>query len=253
MITAIIIDDEQRSRDVLKKTIDKYCADVQVIGSGESVDEGIELIGKHNPDVVFLDVDMPKGNGFTLFDKIKNPSFEVIFITAYEEYAIKAFRIAAVDYLTKPIDYRLLQEAVNRLKHKQKLYLKEQRISLLLENMTNRSDEFNKIALPINEGYKLVKITDIVYCQADGAYTTIHLINGDRIVASKTLKAFEDILPAKTFFRVHKSSLINLNLVKSYSKSDGNLVIMEDGKVLEVSERNKRAFIDVLLKKTGMA
>jgi two-component system LytT family response regulator len=249
MITALIIDDEQRARDLLKKTIEKYCPDVQIMGTGSSVDEAVNLIRTHNPDLVFLDIEMPNGNGFTLFDKIKNIAFDVVFTTAYEEYAIKAFRISALDYLTKPIDYRDLQEAVNKLKNKKKIHLNEQRITLLLENISNRSNEFNKIALPINDGYAVIKISDIVYCEADGNYTNIFLLNGDRIVSSKILKLIEALLPIETFYRIHKSCVVNLNLIKNYNKKDGNIVIMQTGQILDVADRIKKEFLEKLFKK----
>ncbi|MCW3070733.1 MAG: response regulator transcription factor [Bacteroidetes bacterium] len=249
MITAIIVDDEIRSQNLLKNTLFRYCEDVDVVGIGSCVDDAVDLIQKHDPDLVFLDIELRGGNGFSLFDKIKKISFEVIFTTAHEGYAVKAFTVSAIDYLLKPINHKLLIEAVNKLKDKKRLHLKEQRFELLLENISNRVDEFNKIALPISDGYKLVKITDIVYCQADGAYTKIHLLNGERVVSSKILKSFEELLPKTTFFRCHKSYLINLNLAKSYSKADGNFITMETGITIEVSERNKGSFLNVLLQK----
>ena len=134
MINAIIIDDEAKARESLKKTIIAYCPEINILAMGNNVEEAIKLINLLSPDIVFLDIEMPNGNGFTLFDKIKNPAFTTIFTTAYEEYAIKAFRIAALDYLTKPIDFRQLQEAVTRYKNKQKIELKERRLELLIEN-----------------------------------------------------------------------------------------------------------------------
>ena len=167
MITAVIIDDESKARESLKKTITSYCPEVTILAMGNNVADAVTLINEHSPDIVFLDIEMPNGNGFTLFDKIKTPQFTTIFTTAYEEYAIKAFRIAALDYLTKPIDFRQLQEAVARYKNKQKIELKEHRLELLIENMSNRPSEFNKIALPDHEGYTIVRTSDIIYCQAD--------------------------------------------------------------------------------------
>lgn len=249
MITAIIIDDEQRSRDVLKKTIEKYCKDVKIIATGNCVDDGVDLIRSYNPDLIFLDIEMPNGNGFTLFDKVKNINFDIIFTTAYEEYAIKAFRVAALDYLTKPIDHRQLQDAVNRLKNKKKLQINEQRFALLLENISNRPDEFNKIALPTNEGYTMINTGEIVFCEADENYTIVYLLNGERMVVSKTLKLIEELLPHKIFYRIHRSFVVNLNLIKEYSKENGNSVIMKTGKTIDVSERNKKSFLEILTKK----
>lgn len=249
MINAIIIDDEAKARESLKKTITTYCPEINILAMGNNVDEAVKLINQLSPDLVFLDIEMPNGNGFTLFDKIKNPTFNTVFTTAYEEYAIKAFRIAALDYLTKPIDFRQLQEAVIRYKNKQKIELKEQRLELLIENITNRPSEFNKIALPDNEGYTMIKISDIIYCQADSSYTIVHLLNGKRIVTSKILKLIEELLPTQTFYRIHKSYIVNLNLIKQYIKIDGNQVVLENDIRLDVSERNKKDFLEKLLQK----
>lgn len=156
MIKAIIIDDEAHARESLTNVIHQYCQEITVIGSGENVADAIALINRFSPDIVFLDIDLPNGNGFTLFEHITSPNFETIFTTAYEEYAIKAFRVAALDYLTKPIDFRQLIEAVERFRTKQKVELKEQRIELLLENLSNKPTEFNKLVLPDYDGYTLI-------------------------------------------------------------------------------------------------
>lgn len=247
MIKALIIDDESHAREGLSNVISQYCQEISVVGFGENVDDAIDLIHKHSPDLIFLDVEMPNGNGFTLFDKIKNPQFETIFVTAYEEFAIKAFRFAALDYLTKPIDFRELQDSIERLKSKQKIELKEQRIELLIENLSNNPSEFNKIVLPDYNGYTMVKISDIIYCKADGSYTEVHLINGKKIIASKLLKSLEELLPQATFYRIHKSYLVNLNLIKRFNKTDGYQVLMENNILLDVSERNKKEFLEKIL------
>lgn len=248
MIKAIIIDDEIFARESLVKVINQYCPEVSILGIGENVAEAIELIYRYSPDIVFLDIEMPNGNGFTLFDKIKNPHFETIFTTAYEEFAIKAFRVSALDYLTKPIDFRQLQDSIERYKRKQKVELKEQRMELLIENLTNRPTEFSKIVLPDYEGYTMVKIADILYCKADGSYTEVHLLNGKKITTSKLLKVVEELLPEQTFYRTHKSYLVNLNLIKRYNKND-HQVLMENNVALDVSDRNKKEFIERLLQK----
>jgi len=249
MIKVIIIDDEPKAKESLKKTIAIYCPELTILACGNNVEDALTLINQHAPDIVFLDIEMPNGNGFTLFEKIKNPTFTTIFTSAYEEYAIKAFRIAALDYLNKPIDFRQLQEAVGRFKNKQKIELKQQRLELLIENMTNRSSEFNKIALPDHQGYTMVKTSDILYCQADSSYTIVHLINGKKIITSKILKLIEELLPAETFYRIHKSYIVNLNLIKQYVKNDGNHVLLENDVKLDVSDRNKKEFLEKLLQK----
>lgn len=247
MIKALIIDDEAYARDSLTKVINQYCQEISIVGIGENVIQAVELINRFSPDLVFLDIEMPNGNGFTLFDKIKNPSFETIFTTAYEEYALKAFRFSALDYLTKPIDFRQLQESIERFKSKQKIELKEQRIELLIENLSNKPTEFNKIVLPDYDGFSMVKISDIIYCKADGSYTEVHLLNGKKITTSRLLKSLEELLPKQTFYRIHKSYLVNLNLIKRYNKIDGHQVLMENNILLDVSERNKKEFLDKVL------
>lgn len=246
MIKAIIIDDEAHARESLTNVIHQYCQEITVIGSGENVADAIALINRFSPDIVFLDIDLPNGNGFTLFEHITSPNFETIFTTAYEEYAIKAFRVAALDYLTKPIDFRQLIEAVERFRTKQKVELKEQRIELLLENLSNKPTEFNKLVLPDYDGYTLIKVSDIIYCKADGSYTEIYLLNGKTITTSKLLKVVEELLPSQTFYRIHKSYVVNLNLIKRYNKSEGHQVLMENNTLLDVSDRNKKEFIERL-------
>jgi two-component system LytT family response regulator len=252
MIKVIIVDDEQSARESLVNCIQHYCDGISIVGLGKNVADAVDLIYRFSPDIVFLDIEMPMGNGFTLFEKIKNPTFETIFTTAYEEFAIKAFRVSALDYLTKPIDFRQLQEAILKFKQKQKVELREQRIELLIENMTNRPNEFNKIVIPDVDGFSLINISEILYCQADGSYTHIHFLKGKKITTSKLLKSIEDLLPSETFFRIHKSHLVNLNLIRRYSKIDGNQLILENETVLDISDRQKKPFFDKInqIKKT---
>lgn len=246
MIRALIIDDEFSARDGLKRIVKQFCPEITIVGTGENVKEAIYLINQHAPDLVFLDIEMPNGNGFTLFDTIKSPQFETIFITAYEEYAIKAFRVAALDYLTKPVDYRQLRDSIDKLNNKRKIELKEQRIELLIKNIANKPLEFSKIVLPDYNGFTLVDVSDILYCKADGSYTEVYLIDGKVITTSRLLKAFEELLPNETFFRIHRSYLVNLNLIKRFNKSDGFQVVMENQIVLDVSERNKKELVEKL-------
>ncbi|MDQ3190734.1 MAG: LytTR family DNA-binding domain-containing protein, partial [Bacteroidota bacterium] len=240
MITSIIVDDEAKAREGLRKLLDKYCPEVSVIGMASSVDEAVTLISARQPELVFLDIEMPNGNGFTLFERVKTLNFEIIFTTAYEEYAIKAFRTAAIDYLTKPIDFRHLQEAVLRFKSKQKVQLKQQQIQLLIENISNNPKEFNKIALPAMDGYTFVKIAEIVNLEAEGNYTNVFMLNNEKLLVSKTMKWFGELLPQETFYRCHKSHIVNLNLIKKFTKADGNQLLLENGRIIDVSERNKK-------------
>ena len=246
MINCIIVDDEVRSRDALSKLLGKYCPDVNIIDKAENIETARDLILKNQPDLVFLDIEMPNGNGLELLSQFKNINFSVIFITAHEGYAIKAFRYSAIDYITKPIDYRVLLEAVNKFKQKQKIELKQQRFELLLENISNNPRQFNRVAIPNLTGFELINISEIMYCEGDGNYTKIHLLNNAQILSSKTLKYFDDLLPPETFFRIHKSYLVNINLIDSYQRTDGNRVIMKNKSVLEVSERNRKEFLNKL-------
>jgi len=246
MINCIIVDDEVRSRDALAKLLSKHCPDLNIVAKAEDVETAKDCILKMQPELVFLDVEMSGNNGFDLLNEIKLINFDIIFVTAHEGFAVKAFRYSAIDYLTKPIDYRLLIEAVNKFKQKQKVELKQQRFELLIENLANNPHQCNRIAIPNPNGFEMINISDIIFCQADGNYTNIHLLSGLQILSSKTLKHFEDLLPKKTFFRIHKSFLININLIEKYERADGFRVIMKNKVVLEVSERNRKGFTDKL-------
>jgi len=249
IINCIIIDDEQGSRDALSKLIQKYCPEINILARAEDVKTAKDFILELQPDLVFLDIEMPNENGFELLNDYKNINFEVIFVTAHEGFALKAFRYSALDYLTKPIDYRQLIEAVGRFKQKQKIELKQQRFELLLENIANNPHQCNRIAIPNLRGFQLINISDIIYCEGDGNYSKIHLLNGEQILSSKTLKYFNDLLPQVTFFRIHKSFLININLIESYTRNpDGNCVVMKNKAILSVSERNQKQFLEKITK-----
>jgi len=250
MIRAIIVDDIETARMGLSKLIEQNCRDVSVVSMASSAQEAIRLIKKLSPDLVFLDVKMPNQNGFQMLQEIGKIDFEVVFTTAYEEYAIKAFRFSALDYLTKPISPKLLVEAINRFREKQVIHLKQQRFEILFENSHNSIDKFNKMAIPTQTGMTLLTISNILYCKGDGNYTKVYQLNEDKpLLSSKTLKYFEDLLPEAIFFRAHKSTLLNLNLVNEYNKTEGNTAIMVNGTSLEVSERNKKKFTDRLLRR----
>lgn len=243
MIKALIVDDEIMARNSLYKLLGKYCPDVKCIGTSENVSEAFEAIQKLKPDIVFLDIEMPGENGFKLLERFKILPFEVIFTTAYSEHAIKAFRYAALDYLCKPIDFRLLIESVGRFKEKQDKWQRQERMELLLQNLNNTSSEFRKIALPTSNGYLFEQLSKIVYCQANINYTYIHLLNGKKILVSKTLKEFENTLPTEFFFRAHKSYLINMNLISEYCR-EGDCVILVDNSRIPIATRLKKSFLE---------
>lgn len=247
MITCIIIDDERNAREAFTKIIERYFNDkVKVVSSAESVIKGVYAINKFNPDIVFLDIEMPGENGFHLFEHFEKINFEVIFTTAYDQYAIKALQYSAIDYLLKPINYIDLRDALNRFEEKSNEKLKQERIELLLSNMNLGNNIKSKVALPTLTGYQLEKINDVVYCEAEQNYTRIVLNTNKSIVVSKTLKFIEELLSPDVFFRIHKTYLVNLNYVKSYNRTDGHKVLLDNGTQLDVATRRTDDFIKAL-------
>lgn len=244
MLTAIIIDDEQKGRIALKQKLADYCANVQLIGEAESGEEGIKLIEKHQPDIVFLDIEMPRMDGFEMLQKLTEKNFHIIFTTAYDHYAIKAIKYAAFDYLLKPIDIEELQAAVLKVDAKQDSQVKTQ-IELLRQGMQQPRRQLNKLAIPTLEGLLFYDISDIVHLEANSNYTNIYLLNKTKIIASKTLKEFEELLPEDIFFRTHHSYLINLNFIVRYIKGDGGQIELQNGSYVEVSRRKKEEFLKI--------
>ena len=249
MISCIIVDDEKNARQYIEQLLKTNFPTVNVLGQADSVDTAVNLIHKTQPDLVFLDIEMPNQNGFKLFEKIKAINFSVVFTTAYDQYAIKAIKYSALDYLLKPINIEELGEAITNVEQRKKIAIAQNRIELLIGNMSNNAKTFDKIALPSMNEYTMVKVSDIVCCEADGNYCKIHLLNQEKIVVSKTLKWLEDLLPEDLFFKIHKSHIINLNLVKKYIKSEG-VVKMENGISLDVAERLKKDFIERIANKS---
>ena len=244
MIKAILVDDEKSARQTLTKLIEKYCTDVQIVGHAENVDEAERIILQSNPDIVFLDIEMPEKNGFELLELFKSPNFEVIFTTAYQDYALKAFRYAAIDYLQKPIDFRLLIQAIGRYKQKAENRFQKERYELLMSNMHFNNKEMDKIAIPTSSGFKFTQVSDIVYCKANGVYSEIHLLDGTVISGSKSLKEIEELLPNELFFRCHKTYLINTNHCVEYNRAE-ELILMLNKDLLPLSKRSKPLYLEL--------
>lgn len=237
MINAIIVDDEVKSRETLNNLVARHCTKVNVLGLCDSVDSAIKAIEDHKPDLVFLDIEMPFHSGFNLLERIKDPDFEVIFTTAYDHYAIKAIKFSAMDYLLKPIDVDELKVAVSKVENsKSDIGDGLKKFELLLSNIKGKSA---KIAVPTFDGLQMINADDIIKCIADESYTHIHLVGGQKIMVSKLLKEYEELLEEYNFFRVHNSSLINLKHVTKYMKGEGGYVTMSDGSSVEVSRRKK--------------
>lgn len=244
MIRAIIIDDEERSRNLLASLLQEYCSKVEVVAIAANVPEGVLAINKVKPDVVFLDVEMPEYSGFELLDFFREIDFEIIFVTAYSQYAIKAFEVSAIGYLLKPVEITLLQQVVEKVKQKKEQVANQQRLELLKDTL--QADEVRKIAFPMGDGLLFVEVTDIVFMEADGAYTNVYLRNGSKVLVSKKLKFFEEILSnRKIFFRSHRSHLINLNFIKKYLKGEST-ILMDNNSSLQLSRDRKQEFESTL-------
>jgi two-component system, LytTR family, response regulator len=244
--TAIIIDDEKNSRDALHKKIQQYYPELEIIALCEDGTAGIEKIETLQPDIVFLDVEMPRINGFTMLQQLKNRDFELIFTTAYDHYAIQAIRFSALDYLIKPIEAEELVKAVTRAIEKRKAPVANQRIENLLHNFLNQKNSSSRIAIPSLEGLQFIEVDEIIYLEAKSNYTEIYLQQGPRITVSKTLKEFEELLPASSFIRIHHSHLINKNHVLKYLKGEGGQVVMRNGATLDVARRKKEEFMKAI-------
>lgn len=250
MIKTIIVDDEYNAREFLEKLLTRYFPDkFLILGKCESVDEAIVAIEKFNPELVFLDIQMPNKNGFQLFKELDKVQFEVIFTTAYSEFAIDAIKCSALDYLLKPINYIDLLDTIKKYDEKQNKASQEEKPKLLLENIDTGGSEFNRIALPTENGFELLKTNSILYCEADSNYCKIVCLDGRNIVLSKTLKYIEELLPTSLFQRIHKSYLVNLNYVNRFSKGDELLVELANGETLPVSVRQKENFINAIIQK----
>lgn len=236
MINALIVDDEPRNIDVLNKLVSDFCEGILITGMASSVDEAIPLIREKKPDLVFLDIEMPGKNAFDLIDLLSPVSFEIIFVTAFEQYAIKAFRYSAIDYILKPVNIKELREAVERVRHR----LQEKNINNRLENfyaIIKKKDI--KIAIQLNDGYCFHNYNNIICCSADGSYTHIYLSNGNKITSSSSLKHFAELLPEEIFCRIHNSHLINLDYAVKYSGNRSGIIEMSNGLILEVSQRKR--------------
>ena len=249
MKTCIIIDDEKNARETLSKIIERYFnTKIKILQLADSVKEGVFAINKYRPDIVFLDIEMPEENGFKLFDYFDIYDFEVIFTTAYKQYAIDAIKFAALDYLLKPINYIDLREVLVRFEKKHSKSSNTDQIEAFLNNI-NDTGNFNKIALPTLDGFQLEKVNNIVYCQAEENYCKIFTNRNEAILVARTLKNIEELLPEELFFRIHKSHLVNMNYIKSYSKIDGYKIILDNGIELDVATRRNEEFLKALTKR----
>ncbi len=239
MWRAIIVDDEKKGRQGLLKMLELLEAPVQVIAEAADVKSAIALIDDHKPELVFLDIQLQQGTGFDVLEGLSFRKFKLIFVTAYDQYALKAFRYAALDYLTKPISPDQLEASISRLGDNQESSILESKIQALLQNKKGIA----RLALHDAHGIQLVKPEEIIFCQAQNNYTEFNLTDGRKILVSKTLKEYEELLTEQGFFRVHQSYLINMDAVSQYLKQDGGYVQMQDGTLIGVSRRKKEELL----------
>ncbi|MBZ0098026.1 MAG: LytTR family DNA-binding domain-containing protein [Taibaiella sp.] len=245
MIKAIIIDDELKSRNILSALVSKYCEGVRIEAEAHNVASAVQVINQYIPDLIFLDIAMPDGTGFDVLDSIEDDAPEVIFTTAYNEYALQAIKANATDYILKPVNIFELQTAVqkasDRIIEKRNI---ETAMALLKNNRTGNTNP-GKIAIPDNDGLRFIDTDHIIYLEARGTYTEFFCTGGNKLLSSKPLKEYESILPQDQFFRAHHSYIINLRFIQNYHKGNGGYVTMAEGSVIDISKRKKRRFLEI--------
>jgi two-component system LytT family response regulator len=243
MIKAIIIDDERHCVETLSLILKEYCPQVELQHQCRSAKEGLEAIDRYNPDLIFLDIEMPSMNGFEMLEQFSEIPFAVIFTTSYDQYAIKAIRFSALDYLLKPVDPNELINAVKKVQEQRHLPMAEQ-FQMLLKQIHDKNSRFNKIAIPTFEGFELIPADQVVYCEANDNYTHLFLKNKSRIIACRSLKEMEEQLADFNFFvRVHHSFMVNLNEVLKYVRGEGGYLVMSDGSTVNVSRSRKESLL----------
>jgi two-component system LytT family response regulator len=240
MIRTIVIDDEGPSREVMCNYLREYCPDVEVIATAGSVKTGYRLIRKQKPDLIFLDIELGDGKGFDLLNMFEKVDFSVVFVTAYSEYAVKAFRFSAVDYLLKPVKIDELREAVKKVNNLNGGKLSSENITSLLRNLNSSASPVQTLVIPHVKGFEVLKISDIIMCKADGYCTNFHLTGNRKIASSKNLKQYEDLLPEHNFIRVHHSYMVNLYHVCSFTKQGE--IILTEGVKASLGDAYKESF-----------
>jgi len=247
MIHAVIIDDEQNCIEMLEWLLKNYCPDVVIDEMCDTGEKGFEAIHRHKPDVVVLDIEMPRMNGFELLEKFDRLFFDVVFTTAYDKFAVKAFRYSALNYLLKPIDPEDLRQTIVRLEEKKVAPSKDQ-LELLLENIKTLKPTAQRVALSTNDGMIFIETKDITYCRAESNYTTVMLANGKKVMVAKTLKDIDETLSGNDFHRVHNSFLININHITKFVRGAGGYIVMNDGTQITISRSRREEFFDLFSK-----
>ena len=246
MIKAFIIDDEPGCCKTLSLLLERYCPEVQVVAIFNNGLDALQAINESSPDLVFLDVQMPKMNGFEMLEKLSIVNFHLIFTTSYDQYALKAFRFSAIDYLLKPVDREELQKALQKVLQRSQMSAAEQ-LQIMFQKLYHPASSINKIALPTMEGLQMIPVQSIISCEAHDNYTTLILKDNKKLVVSCTLKVIEEMLENYSFIRVHRSFLVNLHEVEKYVKGDGGYLVMSDASHIYISRNKKEELLKKLL------
>jgi two-component system LytT family response regulator len=246
MVQVLIIDDEKHCCDNLQWQIKQYCPEIEVVAVCNKAEKGLQQIQRHQPQLIFLDVEMPGMNGFEMLEVLPEINFDIIFTTAFDQYAVRAIKFGALDYLIKPIDKDELREAINKFLYRtQRDSLKQ--LNALLTHIRKSNDlSFQKIALPTLHGYELVPLNNIMYCESSSNYTTIHLNNGQHLLISQTLKDIEDLLDMQPFFRIHNSYVVNLQYAIRYTKGEGGFLVLNNDILIPVSRNKKEELLKLI-------
>lgn len=248
MIKAVLVDDEKNALEMMEWLLTTYCPQVEIAAMCSSAEQGIEAVHTHRPDVLFLDIEMPKLNGFDMLEKFDKLFFDVVFCTAYDQFAIKAFKYSALNYLLKPVDPEDLKTTVQRIEAKKTIPTKEQ-FDLLLRNIQQPvKTTSQRIALTTSDGLIFVPTADIIYCEAESNYTSVVLSGGKKILVSKVLKEIDEALSGPDFYRVHSSFLININRIKKFVRGDGGYIIMDNDATVSISRSRKQEFMELFSK-----
>jgi len=243
MINYVLIDDEPKNIKILKTMLDEFCDDAEFAGAASGVEDGEALIRKMEPELVVLDIQLSHENAFDLLDRLMPVNFEVIFVTAYNEYAVKAFRYAALDYLLKPVNIEELCAAVTRARDRYRMRNVNRQLQSLLSNLRSPETSTHKLAIPNADSLSFISVCEIIRCEASGGYTQFYMTNGDKILSTKTIGEYEELLPPDIFLRIHSKHIINIQHIKKYHKGRGGFVEMEGMYTIEVSARRKAEFL----------
>jgi len=246
VLKVIIIDDEPYCCEILAAMLESDCPDVELVSTCNNGPDAIAAIKRYSPNIIFLDVEMPKMNGFEMLEQLPSLNFHLIFTTSYDQYALKAIRFSAIDYLLKPIDREELRNAVQKVKDRFQVPIPQQ-LEILMEKLRQPSNAINKIALPTMEGLQMIPIDSIVSCESDDNYTHFKLKNGKKLLVTRSLKEIEESLEQYPFIRVHRSYLVNLNEIEKYIKGEGGYLVMSDGTTIDVARNKKETLLKKLL------